>query len=212
MDQTNRTPNKIKPSNLRSLISLSLLLLATFSFGSTAAESARAIFAGGCFWCMEQPFDALDGVLDTTSGYTGGHVPNPDYREVSSGKTGHAEALLVTYDPDKVSYQKLLEVFWHNIDLLDAGGQFCDRGSQYRSEIFVANPEQRRLAEASKQALADSGKFDAPIVTGITDASTFYPAEDYHQNYYKTNPVRYKFYKWNCGRQQRLDKLWGADH
>lgn len=212
MDQTNSTPNKIKPSNLRSLISLSLFLSATFSFGSTAAESARAIFAGGCFWCMEQPFDALDGVLDTTSGYTGGHVPNPDYREVSSGKTGHAEALLVTYAPDKVSYEKLLEVFWHNIDLLDAGGQFCDRGSQYRSEIFVANPEQRRLAEASKQALADSGKFDAPIVTQITEAGTFYPAEDYHQNYYKTNPARYKFYKWNCGRQQRLDTLWRADH
>ncbi|MBV1932830.1 MAG: peptide-methionine (S)-S-oxide reductase MsrA [Porticoccaceae bacterium] len=189
------------------------LLLATYiSFSTAAAEPAKAIFAGGCFWCMEQPFDALDGVLDTTSGYTGGHVPNPDYREVSSGETGHTEALLVTYDPNKVSYEKLLEVFWHNIDLLDGGGQFCDRGSQYRSEIFVANPEQRSLAGASKQALTDSGKFTAPIATEISDASTFYPAEDYHQNYYKTNPTRYKFYKWNCGRQQRLDKIWGADH
>lgn len=212
MYQSNPSTNKTIHPLHRGLTMLPLLIAICLSFSSTAAEPARAIFAGGCFWCMEQPFDELDGVLDTTSGYTGGHVPNPDYKEVSSGKTGHTEALLVTYDPAKVSYEKLLEVFWHNIDLLDGGGQFCDRGSQYRSEIFAINPEQRRLAEASKQALTDSGKFDKPIATEITDASTFYPAEDYHQNYYKTNPARYKFYKWNCGRQQRLDKIWGTDH
>lgn len=212
MQQNNPLINKANHPLHGAAFMLSLLIGMVICLNTEAADPAKAIFAGGCFWCMEEPFDALDGVLDTTSGYTGGHVPNPDYGEVSSGKTGHTEALLVTYDPDKVSYEKLLQVFWRNIDLLDGGGQFCDRGSQYRSEIFVANAEQRRLAEASKQALADSGKFDKSIATEITDASTFYPAEDYHQNYYKTNPVRYKFYKWNCGRQQRLDKIWGTDH
>ncbi len=209
MNLTSPLASKLKDNLSRSVMALSLLL---FSFGTQAAEPAKAIFAGGCFWCMEQPFDALDGVLDTTSGYSGGHVPNPDYREVSSGKTGHTEVLQVTYNPDKISYAALLDVFWHNIDLLDGGGQFCDRGTQYRSEIFAVNAEQKALAEASKQALSDSGKFKAPIATEISDASTFYPAEDYHQNYYQTNPTRYKFYKWNCGRQQRLDQLWGPGH
>jgi peptide-methionine (S)-S-oxide reductase len=172
-------------------------------------EQALAVFAGGCFWCMEPPFDRLDGVLSTISGYTGGSKADPTYHEVSGGSTGHTEAVQIAYDPAKVSYQELLDVFWHNVDPLDAGGQFCDRGSQYRTAIFAENAEQRRLAEASKEALAESGRFEQPIATEIVDASTFYPAEDYHQNYYMTNPVRYKFYRWNCGRDQRLTQLWG---
>jgi peptide-methionine (S)-S-oxide reductase len=179
---------------------------------SAPEETATAIFAGGCFWCMEHPFDELDGVISTTSGYTGGHVANPTYHQVSAGTTGHAEAVQVVYDPAKVGYDKLLEVFWHNVDPLDAGGQFCDRGSQYRTGIFYTTEEQRRLAEASKKALEDSGRLPAPIVTEIVEAGPFYPAEDYHQDYYKTNPVRYKFYRFTCGRDQRLEELWGADN
>ena len=179
---------------------------------SASEGTATAIFAGGCFWCMEHPFDELDGVISTTSGYTGGHVANPTYHQVSSGTTGHAEAVQVVYDPAKVGYDKLLEVFWHNVDPLDAGGQFCDRGSQYRTGIFYTTEEQRRLAEASKKALEDSGRLPAPIVTEIVEAGPFYPAEDYHQDYYKTNPVRYKFYRFTCGRDQRLEEVWGADN
>jgi peptide-methionine (S)-S-oxide reductase len=170
---------------------------------------ALATFAGGCFWCMEPPYDKLDGVLATTSGYTGGSQLDPTYQEVSGGGTGHTEAVQITYDPSKVTYETLLEVFWRNVDPLDAGGQFCDRGSQYRTGIFVHDEEQRRLAEASKQALESGGRFDQPIVTEVTTASAFYPAEDYHQDYYEKNPVRYKFYRWNCGRDQRLAELWG---
>jgi peptide-methionine (S)-S-oxide reductase len=178
---------------------------------STMPEDGQAVatFAGGCFWCMEPPYDKLDGVTATTSGYTGGNKPDPTYQEVSSGGTGHIEAVQVTYDPSKVTYEELLEVFWRNVDPLDAGGQFCDRGSQYRTGIFVHDHEQRRLAEASKQALVDSGRFDRPIVTEIEDAGPFYPAEDYHQDYYEKNPIRYKFYRWNCVRDQRLAELWG---
>ena len=170
---------------------------------------ALATFAGGCFWCMEPPYDKIDGVLATTSGYTGGDKADPTYQEVSAGGTGHAEAVQVTYDPAKVSYEQLLEVFWRNVDPLDAGGQFCDRGSQYRTGIFVHDAAQRRLAEQSKQALVDSGRFAQPVVTEIEKAGPFYPAEDYHQDYYEKNPVRYKFYRWNCGRDQRLAELWG---
>jgi peptide-methionine (S)-S-oxide reductase len=170
---------------------------------------AVATFAGGCFWCMEPPYDKLDGVVATISGYTGGTKVDPTYQEVSAGGTGHTEAVQVTYDPDKVSYERLLEVFWENVDPLDAGGQFCDRGSQYRTGIFVHDGEQRRLAEASKQELEESGRFEEPIVTEIEEAGPFYPAEDYHQDYYEKNPVRYKFYRWGCGRDQRLAELWG---
>jgi peptide-methionine (S)-S-oxide reductase len=173
-------------------------------------EHATATFAGGCFWCMEPPYDKLDGVISTTSGYTGGSTVDPTYKDVTRGDTGHAEAVQVAYDPAKVSYEELLDVFWHNVDPLDAGGQFCDRGDSYRTGIFAETEEQRRLAEASKQALADSSRLEQPIVTEIVDASTFYPAEDYHQDYYEKNPVRYKFYRWNCGRDQRLAELWGA--
>jgi peptide-methionine (S)-S-oxide reductase len=180
----------------------------------TSAKDGRAVatFAGGCFWCMEPPYDELDGVLATTSGYTGGNTADPTYEQVVQGDTGHAEVVQVTYDPAKVTYGELLEVFWRNVDPLDAGGQFCDRGDQYRTGIFVHDEEQRRLAEQSKQALEDSQRFDGqPIVTEIEEAGAFYPAEGYHQDYYEKNPVRYKFYRWNCGRDQRLAELWGAE-
>jgi peptide-methionine (S)-S-oxide reductase len=173
------------------------------------ANASTAIFAGGCFWCMEKPFDDLPGVIATTSGYTGGTKPNPTYREVSSGNTGHAEAVLVTYDPKQVSYDKLLSVFWKNIDPLDAQGQFCDKGSQYRSGIFYTGNTQKQLAETSKTEIQTTKKFTQPIATEITPAGTFYPAEDYHQNYYKTNAVKYKFYRYSCGRDQRLNAVWG---
>ena len=179
-------------------------------FAATPADGqALATFAGGCFWCMEPPYDKLDGVHATVSGYIGGSTADPSYEEVSAGDTGHAEAVQVTYDPAKVSYEELLEVFWRNVDPLDAGGQFCDRGDQYRTGIFVHDEEQRRLAEASKRALEDSGRFEQPIVTEIEQAGPFYPAEDYHQDYYEKNPLRYNFYRWNCGRDARLEQLWG---
>jgi len=170
---------------------------------------ATATFAGGCFWCMEPPYDKLDGVISTTSGYTGGRKKNPTYEEVSGGTTGHAEAVQVTYDPTKVSYQKLLEVFWKNIDPFTPNAQFCDHGSQYRSAIFYHNEEQKRAAEASKQKLEKSGRFTQPIVTEIVPAGEFYPAEDYHQDYYQNNPVRYKYYRYRCGRDEALEKIWG---
>lgn len=173
------------------------------------AEEAIAIFAGGCFWCMEPPFDKLPGVLSTTSGYIGGHVVNPTYKQVSSGRSGHIEAVEVRYDPSKVSYSQLLEVFWRNIDPLAVNRQFCDGGPQYRSALFPRDPAQRAEAEASLKTLADSGRFDAPIATEILDATTFYPAEDYHQDYYLKNPVRYRYYRYSCGRDARLEALWG---
>lgn len=169
-----------------------------------------ATFAGGCFWCMEGPFDALDGVLSTTSGYTGGTLPNPTYEQVSAGGTGHAESVQVTYDPQRVSYEKLLDVFWHNIDPTVANQQFCDHGNQYRTAIFYHNDTQRQAAEASLAALESNKPFKAPIRTELAKAGAFYPAEDYHQDYYKKNPVRYKFYRYNCGRDQRLTELWGS--
>jgi peptide-methionine (S)-S-oxide reductase len=170
---------------------------------------AKAIFAGGCFWCMEEAFEEVPGVVSVTSGYIGGQVANPSYEQVSAGKTGHAEAIEVLYDPAKVTYSKLLEAFWHNIDPLTPNAQFCDHGSQYRAAIFYHNDEQQKLAEASKQALVDAKRFNAPIVTEIVMAITFYAAEEYHQDYYKKNPLRYKFYKYNCGRAQRLKEVWG---
>lgn len=205
---------KDRNSLLSPLVLLSVFLVGwAVSYQSSAqqddANLAVATFAGGCFWCMEPPFDELDGVSSTVSGYTGGYVENPSYEQVSAGGTGHAEAMQVTYDPAVVSYKKLLDVYWHNIDPLDAGGQFCDRGSSYRSAIFVHTPEQRQLADASKQEIAKSGQINGEIVTPIQEASTFYPAEEYHQNYYEKNPLRYRFYKWNCGREQRLEEVWG---
>ena len=174
-----------------------------------ASRSAVAIFAGGCFWCMEPPFDKLAGVMSTTSGYTGGRVANPTYEQVSAGGTGHAEAVKVVYDPTRVSYATLLDVFWHNIDPVAVDRQFCDVGDQYRSAIFTVGPEQQRLAEAGKRALQASRRFTQPIATQIVTASTFYPAEGYHQDYYRTNPLRYKFYRASCGRDKRLEQAWG---
>jgi peptide-methionine (S)-S-oxide reductase len=196
----------------RLLLPLLAAILATVSLAETAPVNSgyeTATFAGGCFWCMEPPFDKLDGVISTTSGYTGGHTKNPTYKEVSHGGTGHAESVEIIYDPKKISYQELLDVYWHNIDPTSADGQFCDRGNQYRSEIFYHNDEQRRLAEASKKALIESKRFTEPVVTAISPAGAFYPAEEYHQDYYQKNPVRYKFYRYGCGRDRRLEELWG---
>lgn len=174
------------------------------------AETTVATFAGGCFWCMEPPFDKLEGVISTTSGYTDGHLENPTYKQVSAGGTGHTEAIQIVYDPAKVSYTKLLEVYWRNIDPLTANAQFCDHGSQYRAGIYYHDASQQQAAEASLQALVDAKKFDQPIVTEIKPASTFYPAEDYHQDYYQKNPLRYKYYRYACGRDKRLEELWGS--
>jgi peptide-methionine (S)-S-oxide reductase len=170
-------------------------------------ELKQAIFAGGCFWCVEEAFDPVPGVIDTTSGYTGGHTENPTYREVTFGDTGHYEAVRVTYDPAQVSYQELLDTFWVNVDPFDARGQFCDKGSSYRAAIFVADEEERRLAEASKDAV--EARFDEEVATEVLAAAPFYEAEKYHQDYYQKNPVQYRFYKWNCGRAQRLEEIWG---
>ena len=175
-----------------------------------AANYEKATFAGGCFWCMEHPFDEIPGVISVTSGYTGGHKNNPTYEEVSAGGTGHAEAVQVVYDPAKVTYDKLLNVFWHNIDPTTKDRQFCDSGNQYRSAIFYHSAEQQRLALQSKVQLEKIKTFKGPVVTEIVQATEFYPAEEYHQQYYKKNPIRYKFYRTNCGRDRRLKELWGS--
>jgi peptide-methionine (S)-S-oxide reductase len=174
-----------------------------------AEDRGRAIFAGGCFWCVEEAFDAVPGVTRTTSGYTGGDVASPSYRQVTAGGTGHYEAVEVRFDPERTSYEALLEVFWHNVDPTDPGGQFCDRGASYRTAIFATGPEQRAAAEASKQALVADADAPSPIVTPILDAGAFWPAEDYHQDYYTKNPLRYRYYKSACGRADRLEELWG---
>jgi peptide-methionine (S)-S-oxide reductase len=172
------------------------------------AATAKATFAGGCFWCMEPPYDELDGVISTISGYAGGKTKNPTYEQVSRGTTGHTEVVQVTYDPKKITYEKLLDVFWRNVDPLTPNRQFCDIGSQYRTAIFYHDENQKRLAEESKKAL--SKRFKEPIVTEIVAYTEFYPAEEYHQDYYTKNPLRYKYYRYNCGRDQRLEALWGA--
>jgi peptide methionine sulfoxide reductase msrA/msrB len=176
-----------------------------------AGEEALATFAGGCFWCMEPPFEHLDGVLEVLSGYTGGSEVDPTYQQVSSGRTGHLEAIQIRFDSERVSYQDLLDVFWRQIDPTDDGGQFADRGSQYATAIFVHDEEQRKLAEASKEALAESWKFDRPIVTAIVPAGPFYPAETYHQDYYEKNPTHYKMYRKGSGREGFLERTWGDD-
>ncbi|CAI06587.1 peptide-methionine (S)-S-oxide reductase MsrA [Aromatoleum aromaticum] len=197
---------------LASLLGLALIVAAAGAGHAVPATSpATAIFAGGCFWCMEPPFDRLDGVASTTSGYIGGHVPNPAYEAVSSGRTGHAEAVRIEYDPEKISYEQLLDVFWRNIDPTDPGGQFCDRGSQYRAQIFYQNDGQRAAAERSRAALVANKPFAQPVITEIVPATKFYPAEEYHQDYYLKNPLRYKFYRHRCGRDERLEFLWGVD-
>ena len=186
--------------------------LATAAPGSAedpGSRTARATFAGGCFWCMEPPFDAVEGVVSTTSGYAGGHLENPTYEEVSAGGTGHAEAVQVEYDPSVVSYQELLEVFWRNIDPTVRDRQFCDRGSQYRSAIFYHDEEQRAAAERSRAELDRTKPFRGPIVTEIVPLDAFYPAEEYHQDYARKHPLKYKYYRYGCGRDRRLEELWG---
>jgi len=197
-----------------SILTLAILLIGGWSAQSTnqvAAETTpgKAYFAGGCFWCMEEAFEKVEGVLSVSSGYMGGTVANPSYEAVSSGRTGHAESVEVVYDPTKVSYQKLLDAFWRNIDPITPNAQFCDHGGQYRSAIFFQTDEEKRASDNSKQAIEQSKRFTEPIVTQIVMASQFFPAEEYHQDYYKKNPIRYKYYKYNCGRAQRLESLWG---
>lgn len=190
------------------------------SIPASAADTGRevasgklevATFGSGCFWCVEKNFDHVPGVVVTTSGYMGGKTKKPTYKQVSSGRTGHVEVLQVKYDPKQVSYKKLLDYFWKTTDVLDGGGQFCDRGSQYRPVIFVHNSKQRKLAEAGKAALDDSGRFSKPVAVEIVDASEFTAAETYHQNYYKKNPWRYSHYRYGCGRDQRITALWGRN-
>lgn len=198
------------------LLVFALLAVSSFAAHAFAADAGkadagdkkyeRATFAGGCFWCIEPPFDKMDGVVDTIAGYTGGTVKNPTYQQVSSGATGHAEAVEIIFDPEVVSYDELLDVYWLNIDPTDAGGQFADRGSQYRPEIFYHSEAQKKAAEASKKRLDESGKFKDPIVVKITEATEFYPAEEYHQSYYKKNELKYKMYKYGSGRQSFIDK------
>ncbi|WHI52063.1 peptide-methionine (S)-S-oxide reductase MsrA [Microbulbifer sp. MLAF003] len=192
---------------MRGVFTLFIFLAATLGYAQDSPNIRTAIFAGGCFWCMEPPYDKVNGVLETTSGYSGGHVKNPTYDQVSAGGTGHAEVVQVKYDANKVSYSDLLNIFWHNVDPFDAGGQFCDRGDQYRAEIFYGNEEEKQLAEESKKKVeAELGK---KVVTQIKPAATFYPAEAYHQDYYQRNPLRYKYYRFRCGRDQRLEEVWG---
>ena len=178
---------------------------------SPGGKFEKAVFAGGCFWCMQPPFEKLAGVVSVTAGYTGGTKENPTYEEVSSGTTGHAESVEVLYDPTKVGYEKLLDVFWHNIDPTTRDREFVDVGTQYRTAIFYQNEEQKRLAGESKRKLDASGRFGKPIVTEIVPAGRFYPAEEYHQDYYRKNPTRYKFYSFNSGRQQYLKRIWGEE-
>ena len=172
-------------------------------------DLAVATFAGGCFWCVESDFDKVPGVVETVSGYTGGTADNPTYKQVTKGGTGHREAVRIRYDPKQVSYERLLHIFWRSVDPTDSGGQFCDRGESYQTAIFVGNDEERRLAEASKEALEQSMVLDAPVVTPIERAGEFYPAEDYHQDYYTKSPVRYRFYRFSCGRDSRVQQVWG---
>ncbi len=206
---------------MRALRAALLVVVATAVAATVVATTAalaqpqqqgleKATFAGGCFWCMEPPFDKLAGVVSTTSGYTGGTKVDPTYEEVSSGRTGHAEAVEVLYDPKKVSYEKLLDTFWHNIDPTVRDRQFCDVGTQYRTAIFVHSEEQRRIAERSRAELQKIKPFRQDIVTPIVPAGAFYPAEAYHQDFYKKNPIRYKFYRDGCGRDARLKELWGS--
>ncbi|MBT3536774.1 MAG: peptide-methionine (S)-S-oxide reductase MsrA [Rhodospirillaceae bacterium] len=202
--------------NLRSLwnglftgILLSGAVVATHP--AAAKGEAIATFAGGCFWCVESDFDTVKGVKKPISGYTGGLLRNPTYKQVVAGGTGHLEAVQIHYDPQVTSYEKLLDVFWHSVDPTDAGGQFCDRGASYATAIFANSPEQKKIAEKSKAALVKSGALKKPIVTPVVAASTFTPAEGYHQDYYTKNPLRYRFYRTSCGRDRRIKALWGED-
>lgn len=190
------------------VFSLGYFFLSVHCFAASPPSLSTATFAGGCFWCTQSDFDKVPGVVKTIAGYTGGAVKNPSYEQVSDGGTGHYESVEVIFDPSKVSYQQLLTFFWHNIDPTNDKGQFCDVGDQYRAVIFYHDEKQKQLAEASKAELIKSGRFKQ-VVTQILPAGVFYPAEEYHQSYYQKNPIRYHFYRFNCGRDQRLKQLWG---
>ena len=194
-----------------SLVIAAILAASTSSTVLAASDDglATVTFAGGCFWCVESDFDAVPGVVETISGYTGGTTANPGYKQVTKGGTGHREAVQIRYDPKQVSYERLLHIFWRSVDPTDGGGQFCDRGESYQTAIFAGNEEERRLAEASRDALEQSMVLDAPVVTPIEPAGEFWPAEDYHQDYYTKNPVRYRFYRFSCGRDSRVQQVWG---
>lgn len=194
----------------RLAIGLALFLVSSALALAALPKRATAIFAGGCFWCEETAFEGVPGVVAVISGYTGGHVANPTYEQVSAGVTGHAESVQVVYDPGKISYEKLLDIFWHNVDPLQADAQFCDHGNQYRSAIFYMDPAQQKAAEASKAKLEEEPRFKGKIVTEIVPATTFYRAEEYHQDFYKKDPFQYKTYRLGCGRDARLKELWGA--
>lgn len=208
---------------MRRLMAAALAVCAVLAVGSvlvtgpsTAQAPAKpagpteiATFAGGCFWCVESDFDKLEGVVSTVSGFMGGTTPNPSYKAVTAGGTGHLEVVQITFEPAKVSYQKLVEHFWRTVDPYDAGGQFCDRGDSYRTAIFAHNPEQKKIADASKAELAKSGPLKEPLATEVRDAGPFTAAEDYHQDFHTKNPVRYKFYRHGCGRDARLETVWG---
>lgn len=191
------------------LVAIAALTVLPLAAGAQEAKTETAIFSGGCFWCVESDFDHIPGVLETISGFTGGHVANPSYDEVSAGGTGHRESVKITFDPAKVGYATLVKAFFHSVDPTDPGGQFCDRGPTYTTAVYVLDDTQRKLAEAAKAAAQkELGK---PVVTEIATAGPFYPAEDYHQGYYQRNPLHYKFYRWNCGRNMRVEQIWG-DH
>jgi len=194
----------------RAIFSITLLLSAAPHAIAAEKKVEAAIFAGGCFWCVESDFDHVDGVLETVSGFSGGDVRNPSYEQVSNGGTGHLEVVRITFDPSVVSYEKLLDKFWRSVDPTDNGGQFCDRGSQYRTAIFALDEEQKKRAEQSKVNLQKTKPFAAPIVTEILPAKDFYPAEGYHQDFYKKSPVRYNYYRFSCGRDKRVKELWGS--
>jgi peptide methionine sulfoxide reductase msrA/msrB len=212
---------------MKTMVIILIIVVAAIFYGGHAVQSTEAkmetpmnakpqktqtaVFAGGCFWCTESDFEKVNGVLEVISGYTGGHVINPTYEQVSAGGTGHVEAVKVVYDPDKLTYAQLLQVFWRHVDPTDSGGQFVDRGSQYRSVIFYSTGEERNLAEASKQSLSASGRFGTPIATEILPLGKFYPAEEYHQDYYKKNPIRYRYYRHGSGRDQFLEKAWADE-
>ncbi len=204
-------------SRYRAVLAVALVLSAALSLGAASLSGAAedglevATFAGGCFWCVESDFDNVPGVLRTVSGYTGGAVADPTYEQVSAGGTGHREAVQIFYDPKQVSYPALVEIFWRSVDPTDGGGQFCDRGESYQTAVFANSPEQKQQAEAFKRKLQRSGVLTQPIVTPVEVARAFYPAEDYHQDYYNKNPLRYEFYRYRCGRDARIEALWGED-
>lgn len=194
---------------IRNVLLCGLILVPPFGMAMASEETASAVFGGGCFWCVEEAFDKVEGVVSTTSGYSGGHVEDPSYEQVVDGGTGHVEVVRVEYDPAAVDYATLLHVFWRNVDPFAVDRQFCDEGESYRSVIYTASEEERELAEATRDELSE--RFDREIVTEISDFEAFYPAEGYHQDYYRKNPVRYNFYKSACGREERLEEVWGDE-